>query len=208
MREPSTKAGGDAIRVSATDGIPAVQGPATGTREDPDRIVLLVMGVSGSGKSTVASLLAKRLGWVFVDGDTFHTPERIAKMKAGIGLDDTDRAPWLAAMADWIDARLESGDCAVMACSALKRAYRRALTRDRRAVRIVYLAGSRALIDARLAGRRGHFMPARLLDSQFAILEPPGPEEGAIVVGIEAPPHTVVGKIMAALGLCRAPLET
>jgi gluconokinase len=159
------------------------------------------MGVSGSGKSTVAALVAERLGWIFVDGDSFHTPEHIAKMHAGHALDDEDRAPWLESIAVWIAQRLAAGEPGVVVCSALRRAYRDVLTRGRPEVRIVYLEGSRALIAGRLAARHGHFMPARLLDSQFSALEPPGPGENALAIGIEDAPEQVADAVIARLGL-------
>lgn len=161
--------------------------------------VLVVMGVSGSGKSTVAALVAEQLGCVFVDGDSFHTPEHIAKMHAGFALDDEDRAPWLARIAAWIRQRLEAGESGVIVCSALRRAYRDVLTGGSRRVRIVYLEGDRALIAARLAKRHGHFMPPGLLDSQFAVLEPPGPEEHPITVGIAESPERIADAILARL---------
>ncbi|GJD37524.1 gluconokinase [Methylobacterium aerolatum] len=159
--------------------------------------VLVVMGVSGSGKSTVAALVAQRLGCAFIDGDAFHTPEHIAKMHAGHALDDADRAPWLARIAVWIRERLEARESGVVVCSALRRAYRDVLTGGSRRVRIVYLEGSREVIAARLAGRRGHFMSPLLLDSQFAVLEPPAPEEHPITVGIAEPPERIADRIVA-----------
>ncbi|TXN20890.1 gluconokinase [Methylobacterium sp. WL9] len=170
----------------------------------PDPMVLVVMGVSGSGKSTVAELLARRLGWVFVDGDDFHTPEHIARMHTGHALDDADRKPWLALIRAWIDARLAAGTSGVIVCSALRRSYRDALVQDRPDIRIVYLEGSRALIGERLKRRRGHFMPAELLDSQFAALEPPGPEERPITVGIDDGPDAVAAAIAIRLGVSQA----
>jgi gluconokinase len=161
--------------------------------------VLVVMGVSGSGKSTVAALIAERLGWIFVDGDSFHTPEHVAKMHAGHALDDEDRAPWLARIATWIRHRLEAGESGVVVCSALRRAYRDILTRGSRRVRLVYLDGDKALIAGRLAARHGHFMAPRLLDSQFATLEIPGPDERPITVGIDEPPEAIADRIMARL---------
>ncbi|WP_375466031.1 gluconokinase [uncultured Methylobacterium sp.] len=155
------------------------------------------MGVSGSGKSTIAALVAERLGWIFVDGDSFHTPEHIAKMHAGSALDDEDRAPWLAAIAVWIRHRLAAGESGVIVCSALRRTYRDVLTGGSACVRVVYLDGSRALIAGRLAARHGHFMPSTLLDSQFAVLEPPGPDEYPIVVAIDAEPEAIVACILA-----------
>ncbi|MCJ2068788.1 gluconokinase [Methylobacterium sp. J-030] len=169
-------------------------GPAT-----PDAQVLIVMGVSGSGKSTVAALIAERLGWTFIDGDSFHGPENVAKMHAGHALDDADRAPWLARIAAWIQARLEAGESAVVVCSALRRAYREGLTRGSRRVRLVYLAGDRALIARRLAERHGHFMSPLLLDSQFAALEAPGPDEHPITVGIADPPALIADQVVTRL---------
>lgn len=163
--------------------------------------VLVVMGVSGSGKSTVAALLAERLGWRFADGDDFHTADSIARMHGGHALDDAARGPWLERIRAWIDARLAAGESAVLACSALKRAYRRALTEDDAQVRIVFLEGSRAVIQGRIGARHGHFMPASLLDSQFATLEPPGPDEDPITVGIEDGPDAIVAAVALRLGV-------
>ena len=162
--------------------------------------ILVVMGVSGSGKSTVGALLAQRLDWPFADGDDFHAPEHVAKMRAGHALDDADRAPWLAAIAGWIGERLARGQSGVIVCSALKRAYREAIVGGRAQARIVYLEGSRVLIAERLAHRRGHFMPAGLLDSQFAALEEPGPGEDPITVGIEEGPDAIAASVAARLG--------
>lgn len=173
--------------------------------DEPSRtpLVLVVMGVSGSGKSTVAALLAERLGCDFTDGDSFHGPDNIAKMQGGIELADGDRTPWLAAIAAWIDRHLAEGRSGVIVCSALKQSYRSALVRDRSSVRIVYLSGEPDLIAERLSGRLGHFMPAALLRSQFAILEPPGPEERPIVVTVAQTPARVVEAILDQLGLSR-----
>ncbi len=158
--------------------------------------VLVVMGVSGSGKSTVAALVADKLGWIFVDGDSFHTPEHVAKMHAGLALDDEDRAPWLARIAVWIRQRLAAGESGVIVCSALRRAYRDVLTGGSPHVRIVYLEGDPGVIAARLAQRQGHFMSPRLLDSQFAVLEPPAPEEHPIIVDILDTPEAIAGRII------------
>ena len=158
------------------------------------------MGVSGSGKSTVAALIAERLSWIFVDGDSFHTPEHIAKMHAGLALDDQDRAPWLARIAVWIQQRLEAGESGVVVCSALRRIYRDVLTRGSPTdVRIVHLDGDKALIAARLAERHGHFMSPHLLDSQFAILEAPGPDEHPITVGIDDTPEAIADRVVGVL---------
>ncbi|GEP01342.1 gluconokinase [Methylobacterium haplocladii] len=166
----------------------------------PDPTVLVVMGVSGSGKSTVAGLLAQRLGWAFVDGDDFHSPEHVARMQGGRALTDAERRPWLVLVGAWIEARLAAGTSGVIVCSALRRSYRDVLVQGRPAVRIVYLEGSRALIADRLGRRRDHFMPAGLLDSQFAALEPPGPEERPITVGIEDGPEAIAAAIATRLG--------
>jgi gluconokinase len=162
--------------------------------------IAVIMGVSGSGKSTVAIPLARRLGWDFQEGDALHPAANIAKMSAGIALDDADRAPWLAAIAAWIDIQAAAGKPGVVTCSALKRAYRDILTTGRPQVRIVYLRGSKSLIAARLAARTGHFMPPSLLDSQFATLEEPTPAEGAIVIDIDQPVAAQVADIVRALG--------
>ena len=166
--------------------------------------ILVVMGVSGSGKSTVAAPLARRLGWDFQEGDDLHPEANIAKMKAGIALTDADRAPWLAAIGAWINGEIAAGRSGVVTCSALKRAYRDGLRAGRRTVRIVYLRGSRALIAERVRQRTGHFMPASLLASQFAALETPQPSEEAIVVDITQPAEAQIDEIIAALGTSAA----
>ena len=140
---------------------------------------LVVMGVSGSGKSTIADHLAGRLGWRYEDGDRFHPASNVAKMSAGHPLTDEDRWPWLQAIADEIDRLSAAGERAVIACSALKRAYRDILVHGRDDVRIVFLDGTQDLIAARLAARKGHFMPPGLLASQFKTLERPGSERTA-----------------------------
>jgi gluconokinase len=158
---------------------------------------LIVMGVSGSGKSTIAAALAERLEWTFEDGDRFHPPSNVAKMSAGHPLTDEDRWPWLQAIADEIDRVCEAGGHVVMACSALKRAYREILVHGRGDIRIVFLDGSQALIADRLARRKGHFMPPGLLDSQFKTLEPPQAAERPFIVSIDAPVAAVVDNIAA-----------
>jgi gluconokinase len=157
------------------------------------------MGVSGAGKSTLGRALAARLGWDFQEGDDLHPPANIAKMSAGLPLTDDDRAPWLVAVAAWIEARIASGQGGVVACSALKAAYRAELTQGQSSVRLVYLRGSKALIADRVARRTGHFMPPSLIDSQFAALEPPAPQEGAIVVSARASLTRQVAMVVAAL---------
>ena len=162
---------------------------------------LVVMGVSGSGKSTIAESLARRLAWSFEDGDKFHPASNVAKMSAGQPLTDTDRWPWLQAIADEIDRVCMAGSHAVIACSALKRAYRDVLVHGRGDVRIVFLDGTQQLIADRLAQRKGHFMPPGLLDSQFATLQPPDPAEKPITVSIDAPVEAIVDDIVRQLGL-------
>ena len=161
--------------------------------------VAVVMGVAGAGKTTVGERLAERLNCEFIEGDRLHPPENLAKMQSGQPLTDTDRAPWLAAIAGAIDAWRARGACGVITCSALKRAYRRRIIGERAGVRLVYLAGSRQVVAARLAARRGHFMPASLLDSQFAALEPPGPDEDPISVSVDHPVERIVGVVAAVL---------
>ena len=164
-------------------------------------IVLVLMGVSGSGKTTVARIIAERLRWPFEEGDALHPPANVAKMAAGHPLTDEDRAPWLAKVADWVDARLDAGESGVITCSALKRKYRELIDRRGERVEFVYLHGSRELIATRLATRQGHFMPSSLLDSQFAALEEPAADEPVIRVEIGAAPESVAADVLAALGL-------
>jgi carbohydrate kinase (thermoresistant glucokinase family) len=162
-------------------------------------LIAVVMGVSGVGKTTIGEALAHRLGWRFADADTFHPSENVAKMQAGHPLDDDDRAPWLAAIAARIDAWRSGGECGVVTCSALKRRYRDTIIGKRSDVRLVHLAGGRELIAARLAERRGHFMPAGLLDSQFAALEPPEADEDPITVSVDRPVPAIVETLVIAL---------
>ena len=165
---------------------------------------LVVMGVSGSGKSTIADHLAGRLGWRYEDGDVFHPASNIAKMSAGQPLTDEDRWPWLQAIADEIDRVCAASERAVIACSALKRAYRDILVHGRNDVRIVFLNGTQDLIASRLAARKGHFMPAGLLASQFKTLEAPQPGERPIAVSIDASVETIVDDIVRQLKLVRS----
>src|SRR5258706_1425956 len=163
--------------------------------------VIIVMGVSGSGKTTVASLLAQRLRWRFAEADSFHPPANIARMRDGMALTDEDRWPWLDAIAAWIDSVRASGERCVVACSALKRSYRARLAASHGDGRFVYLKGSYDLVAARMGGRTGHYMPLSLLQSQFDALEEPQPAENAIVVPIEMPAGEIVAAIIAALEL-------
>jgi gluconokinase len=162
---------------------------------------LVVMGVSGSGKSTVGEKLAARLCWRYEDGDRFHPASNVAKMSAGHPLTDEDRWPWLQAIADEIDLVCKAGQHAVIACSALKRAYRDVLMDGRNDVRIVFLNGSQQLIADRLARRKDHFMPAGLLASQFKTLEPPDANENPVTVSIDASIDAIVDDIVRQLGL-------
>lgn len=162
-------------------------------------MIVIVMGVSGSGKTTVGRRLAAELGWPFYDADAFHSPSNIEKMRAGSPLTDADRAPWLATLRALIDERLAQGRDAVIACSALKKKYRQQLRDGRTDVRFVYLKGDRNLIAQRIAARRGHFAGSALLESQFAALEEP--ERGdSIHVDLFLKLDEIVTVIRAALG--------
>lgn len=149
--------------------------------------VLVVMGVSGTGKTTLAQNLSRTLGWPMAEGDDLHSDANRAKMAAGIPLTDADRWPWLRRIRAWIDSRLESGEPGVITCSALKRSYRDVLRAP--GVVFVHLDGDRAVLADRLGRRRGHYMPPSLLDSQLATLEPLGPDEDGIVVRIGGTPE-------------------
>jgi len=147
-----------------------------------DKMILIVAGVSGSGKTTVGALLAGRLGWKFADADAFHTAANIAKMAAGIPLSDADRQPWLRAIAAWMDERIAHDESAVVTCSALRRGYRDELLGGRPQARMIFLSISHDEAVRRLAARHGHFFPAALLDTQFGALEPPQPDEERVTV--------------------------
>jgi gluconokinase len=163
---------------------------------DKTPCALVVMGVSGSGKTTVADRLAARLGWTCEDGDKYHPKSNVEKMSAGHPLTDEDRWPWLNAIADEIERVCEARGHVVVACSALKRTYRDVLLRGRDDVRIVFLNGTQKLIAGRLALRKDHFMPPGLLDSQFKTLEAPRPDENAIDVSIDASVDAIVDAII------------
>lgn len=166
-------------------------GPAT---------VVVVMGISGAGKSTVGRALAEALGWPFRDADDLHPRANVAKMAAGRPLDDRDRGAWLAAVREAIDRLLAEGRGGVVACSALQRSYREALGVGRPGVALVHLAGGRELIAERMRGRRGHYMPPELLDSQLATLEPP---VDALTLDVAEAPEVLVRRIVEGLGLDR-----
>lgn len=159
--------------------------------------VLVVMGVSGVGKSTIASAVAGRLGWAFQEGDDLHSAASIAKMAAGVPLDDDDRWPWLERIADWIRAQQTSGQPGVVTCSALKRAYRDRLAEP--GVVFVQLDADRALIAERLGARQGHFMSASLLASQLATLEPLAPDETGVVVSLDGSPDQIAQRVVRQL---------
>jgi len=157
----------------------------------------VVMGVAGSGKSTVGRALARALGVAFVEGDAYHPPENVDRMARGVPLTDDDRRGWLRALAARLREAKEAGTGLVMACSALKRDYRDLLRAGAEEVRFIYLRVPKSLIAQRLANRRGHFMPPSLLDSQFAALEEPAPDEEAWVSDVAEPPEEIVGALVA-----------
>lgn len=155
------------------------------------------MGAAGAGKTTVGSLLAEALGVPFLDADNFHTAEAVAKMGSGVPLDDADRGPWLARLNARLREHAARGEGAVLACSALKAAYRRELTRNLPSLRFVYLSADADLLKQRLAGRRGHYMKAAMLESQLASLEQPGSD--AVTVAAAETPGSIVSRILPQL---------
>lgn len=161
--------------------------------------IVVLMGVAGCGKSTIGEALSRVLGWPFRDADSFHPEANVAKMSRGLPLDDADRAPWLAAIAGWIEAQQAAGQRAIVSCSALKRRYRDVIASGRPGVCLVHLAGTLAVIEARMAARRDHFMPLSLLKSQFEALEPPDADEHALVVDVARTPEEILATIRAHL---------
>jgi gluconokinase len=161
-------------------------------------MVILLMGVAGSGKTTIGRKLAAALDWPFADADDFHSPANIAKMAAGHPLDDADRAPWLAALRAYIDEHLARGENAVLACSALKASYRDLLVADPARVRLVHLQGSPDLLQRRLRSRHGHYMAPTMLPSQLATLEPPA---HALTLDIARTPDELVAEIRRAFAV-------
>ena len=167
----------------------------------PGTTTVVVMGVSGSGKSTVAAELVSRLGWDFAEGDEFHPPENVEKMRAGTPLTDEDRWPWLDRVRAWIRAHTESGTPGVITCSALRRSYRDVLCDGHPSVWFAHVTADPELIRSRVEHRRGHYMPPSLLDSQLATLEPLQPDEpGAEVSGVSPAPEVAEG-VLAALAV-------
>lgn len=164
-------------------------------------MIVVVMGVSGAGKTTVGRLIAAALNARFIEGDAFHPAANVDKMRRGLPLDDADRAPWLAALAASLNGYVARGKTVVLACSALKRAYRDALRAGAPQARFVYLKGDAAQIAARLAARKGHYMPPSLLASQWAALEEPAPDERAIVADITDSPPAIARHAIGALGV-------
>jgi gluconokinase len=162
-------------------------------------VVVVLMGVSGSGKTTIAALLASALGCRFQEGDDLHSRDNVEKMRRGTPLTDADRMPWLHKIAEEIDGWRAQGECGVLTCSALKRSYRNVIIGGRRNVALVYLKGSRDLIHQRVAARHEHFMPVALLDSQFATLEEPTPDEHPIVVDVGGKPGEIAHDIVRQL---------
>jgi gluconokinase len=165
--------------------------------DEGDRMFVVLMGVTGSGKTTIGQLLSKELGWKYYDADDFHSQANVEKMKNGIPLNEDDRRPWLESLGKLVRNCLERGENAVLACSALKESYREFLLIDER-VKLVYLKGDYALIQKRLNARRGHYMNPRLLDSQFETLEEP---EGGLQVDISLSPAEIVNTIKSDLGM-------
>jgi gluconokinase len=161
-------------------------------------VIVIIFGVSGAGKTTIGKLLAQKLGWKFLEADDFHPQDNIDKMKSGIPLNDEDRSPWLDSLREQIKQRVESGEDAVLACSALKRAYRERL-RVSAEVKFVFLRGDYMLIEKQLRHRRGHFMDPDLLRSQFADLEEPEPNESAMTIELGRTPEELVQEITTKL---------
>ncbi len=170
---------------------------------EPRIAQIVIMGVAGAGKTTVANRLAERLGCELADADEFHPQANIAKMAAGIPLQDEDRWPWLNAIAAWIRTRADAGRTAVVTCSALKRAYRDVLRGASPGVVFVHLSGAPELIAERIRSRRGHFMPPALLASQLATLEPLAPGEPGLTVDVARSPDELVEQVITTLGLAR-----
>jgi gluconokinase len=169
---------------------------AVSASTDPAGRCIVVMGVSGCGKSTVGQLLATALGLPYLEGDAFHPPRNVERMRAGIALTDDDRAGWLQTLAAQLAEARSTGQGAVLACSALKRRYRELLRKGAPDLQLVHLQGRREQLAPRLAARQGHYMPPSLLDSQLATLEPPGADEAALTYDVDADPRAIVDDIL------------
>ena len=165
---------------------------------------LVIMGVSGSGKTTIANLLSKRLGWIAAEADEFHPAANIAKMSAGIPLGDDDRWPWLHSIRDWMGTQAGNGRCTIVTCSALKRTYRDVLAQAPGNVHFIHLDGSSDVLAERMKTRSGHFMPPSLLPSQLSTLEPLAPDEDGLRVQITEPPAEIVETVLRHLGFAVA----
>ncbi|MEV0536586.1 gluconokinase [Kitasatospora sp. NPDC050463] len=177
----------------------SVENHDTPAPDNPGPLTVVVMGVSGVGKTTVARLLADRLDLPYAEADDFHPPANIAKMSAGIPLDDADRAPWLRALGAWLGERAQAGTGGVVTCSALKHHYRDTLRAACPGAFFLHLSGGHELVGDRLAHRTGHFMPPSLLDSQYAALEPLGPDERGAVLDVGPIPEELVEMAVALL---------
>jgi gluconokinase len=164
-------------------------------------LILVLVGAAGAGKTTLMRALQERLRWPALEGDDLHPPSNVAKMAAGIPLDDEDRAPWLDAIAAWMGARESAGECALVTCSALKRAYRDRLRQRHPGVRFVQLAASRAELERRIAHRHGHYMPPGLVESQVAALEALGSGEAGVVLDAAQPLDELVAATLRAFGI-------
>ncbi len=167
---------------------------------DPDLDVVIVMGVSGCGKSTVAKGLSTVLGWEFAEGDAFHPEANVEKMRSGTPLDDEDRWPWLEAIGEWISGKEALGESAVVTCSALRRAYRDLLREGRPHVRFLHVTAESDVIRDRMEHRPGHYMPSSLLQSQLATLEPLEDDEPGVTITNEGSAAQVLDRALAALG--------
>jgi ribose 5-phosphate isomerase A len=189
------------VFVAGADDVHRLDSPRVHRGSPP---VLVVMGVSAVGKSTIAKELSARLGWTFEEGDDLHPEANVAKMHSGIPLTDADRAPWLKRVAEWIDRQRARKQPGIVSCSALKRAYRQVIIGDRPEVRLVYLRAGRDLVAEHAAGRHGHFMPASLLKSQMDTLEEPGPEEDPLTVEVKSSAAGTAAEIIRQLGASAA----
>jgi gluconokinase len=178
--------------------------PRPPEQAQPAPQALVVMGVSGSGKTTVGELLAQRLGWEMIEGDRLHPPANVEKMRRGVPLGDADRAPWLDKIGEQLKAWAQAGHSGVLTCSALKRAYRDRIRAARPDVRFVYPKASEEVIQRRVSARHHEYMPASLLRSQFETLEEPSPDEGVITVDASDPPELEAQRIIDGLGLSDA----